>query len=137
MSVRLAVIGSSPAWPNPGGAHSGYLLEAGGRKLLLDCGPGVLPRLREREVWPHIDAIAITHFPLDHGGDLGPGCWGCMFRGNGETPFRPALWVHPGGRARLQLFGAELGFPDMFDWGFDPQGHPADRAIAQARLAGR
>ena len=78
MSVRLAVIGSSPAWPNPGGAHSGYLLEAGGKRLLLDCGPGVLPRLREREPWPHVDAIAITHFHLDHWGDLVPWVWGTI-----------------------------------------------------------
>ena len=41
MSVKLTVVGCSPAWPNPGGAQSGYLLEGPGR-LLLDCGPGVL-----------------------------------------------------------------------------------------------
>ena len=71
MSVKLTVVGCSPAWPNPGGAQSGYLLEGPGR-LLLDCGPGVLARLREREAWPHVDAIAITHFHLDHWGDLVP-----------------------------------------------------------------
>ena len=49
MAVRLTVIGSSPAWPNPGGACSGYLVEG---RLLLDCGPGVLAKLREREPWP-------------------------------------------------------------------------------------
>ena len=38
MSVKLTVVGCSPAWPNPGGAQSGYLLEGPGR-LLLDCGP--------------------------------------------------------------------------------------------------
>ena len=45
-NVKLTVVGSSPAWPNPGGAQSGYLIEGPGR-LLLDCGPGVLARLRE------------------------------------------------------------------------------------------
>jgi ribonuclease BN (tRNA processing enzyme) len=132
MSVRLAVIGSSPAWPNPGGAHSGYLLEAGGRTLLLDCGPGVLPRLREREAWPHIDAIAITHFHLDHWGDLVPWVWGAMFLGNGEPRPRPALWVHPGGRNRLRGFGDELGFPDMFDWVFEVHEYPAEETISVA-----
>ncbi len=43
MSVKLIVVGCSPAWPNPGGAQSGYLVEGPGR-LLLDCGPGVLAR---------------------------------------------------------------------------------------------
>src|SRR6187551_3753268 len=64
MGVRLTVIGCSPAWPNPGGAQSGYLLDGPGT-LLLDCGPGVLAKLREREDWPHVDAIAITHWHLD------------------------------------------------------------------------
>ena len=58
--MRLTVIGSSPAWPNPGSAHSGYMLEANGHRLLLDCGPGVLGRLRESELWPQIDGIEAT-----------------------------------------------------------------------------
>ena len=33
--MRLIVIGSSPAWPNAGGAHSGYVVETEGRRLLL------------------------------------------------------------------------------------------------------
>src|ERR1044072_3883312 len=71
--VRLTVIGCSPAWPNPGGAQSGHLLDGPGT-LLLDCGPGVLARLRERGHLA-IDAIAITHFHLDHWVDLVPCAW--------------------------------------------------------------
>ena len=132
MSVRLAVIGSSPAWPNAGGAHSGYLVEAGGRRLLLDCGPGVLPRLREREAWPNVDAIAITHFHLDHWGDLVPWVWGAMFRqhaANGDRDIRPELFVQPGGRERLVAFGLQLGFPDMFERIFDVSEYPAEETI--------
>jgi ribonuclease BN (tRNA processing enzyme) len=134
MSVRLEVIGSSPAWPNPGSAHSGYLLESQGRRLLLDCGPGVLPRLRERETWPRLDAIAITHFHLDHWGDLVPWVWGAMFRSNGAdgAAGRPRLLVHPGGRERLRTFGEELGFPDMFDWVFDVDEYPAETPVEVA-----
>ena len=119
MTVQITVIGSSPAWPNPGGAHSGYLFESGGGRLLVDCGPGVLPRLREREPWPAIDAIAITHFHLDHWGDLVPWVWGSFYRissGNGDQP--PELWVHPSGRLHLEALGARLGFPDMFERAF-------------------
>ena len=67
------VIGCSPAWPNPGGACSGYLVED---RLLLDCGPGVLAKLRQRQPWPTVEAIAITHLHLDHWGDLVPWVWG-------------------------------------------------------------
>ena len=119
MAVQITVIGSSPAWPNPGGAHSGYLFDAGDGRLLVDCGPGVLPRLREQEPWPHIDAIAITHFHLDHWGDLVPWVWGSFYlRSNGEGPGRPDLWVHHGGRSHLELLGTRLGFPDMFERAF-------------------
>jgi ribonuclease BN (tRNA processing enzyme) len=116
--VRLSVIGSSPAWPNPGSAHSGYLIE-GPERLLLDCGPGVLGRLREDEMWPHLDAIAITHFHLDHWGDLVPWVWGSFYLStNGPIP-RPALFVQPGGEAFLADLGQRLGFPDMFERTFD------------------
>jgi ribonuclease BN (tRNA processing enzyme) len=118
MKVRLTVVGCSPAWPNPGGAQSGYLVEAHGRRLLLDCGPGVLARLREVESWPTVDAIAITHFHLDHWGDLVPWVWGTAFGLGRERP-RPALWVHPGGRERLRDFGSRLGREAMFEGCFE------------------
>jgi ribonuclease BN (tRNA processing enzyme) len=111
--VRLTVVGSSPAWPNPGGAHSGYLVEGPGR-VLLDCGPGVLPRLRERDGWPRVDAIVITHFHLDHWGDLVPWVWGAMY-GLGRDAPRPELWLLPGGAQHLAGLGTRLGFPDMFE----------------------
>jgi ribonuclease BN (tRNA processing enzyme) len=115
--VRLTVIGSSPAWPNPGSAHSGYLVE-GPEKLLLDCGPGVLGRMRETESWPSIDAIAITHFHLDHWGDLVPWVWGSFYLStNGPVP-RPQLWLQPGGAQFLVGLGERLGFPDMFERAF-------------------
>ncbi len=120
MTVQITVIGSSPAWPNPGGAHSGYLFEAGGTSLLVDCGPGVLGRLREREPWPHVDAIAITHFHLDHWGDLVPWVWGSFYlRANGDGPNRPRLSVYEGGRSYLENLGSRLGFPDMFERAFE------------------
>jgi ribonuclease BN (tRNA processing enzyme) len=116
MSVKLTVVGCSPAWPNPGGAQSGYLLEGRGR-LLLDCGPGVLPRLRERDPWPVVDAIAITHFHLDHWGDLVPWVWGNTF-GPGHESGRPELWLPPGGRGVLAQLGGHLGTPQMFENAF-------------------
>jgi ribonuclease BN (tRNA processing enzyme) len=93
--VRLTVIGCSPAWPNPGAAQSGYLLEGEGR-LLIDCGPGVLSRLREREPWPSVDAIVLTHTHLDHTADLVGWLWGALM-GPGRGRRQPELWVPPGG----------------------------------------
>src|SRR5258707_8326950 len=98
--MQVHVVGCSPAWPNPGGSQSGYLVEEDGRRLLLDCGPGVLPRLRRLEGWPRLDAIVITHFHLDHWGDLVPWAFGGLFGAGREVP-APELWPPRGGRDTL------------------------------------
>lgn len=114
MGVKITIVGCSPAWPNPGGAHSGYLVEASGR-LLLDCGPGVLGHLRERDGgWPRIAAIAITHWHLDHWGDLVPWVWGSMF-GLGRETGKPEVWVPPAGIEELTRFGRRFGTSTMFE----------------------
>jgi ribonuclease BN (tRNA processing enzyme) len=132
--MKMSVIGCSPAWPNPGSAHSGYLLEHSGGRLLVDCGPGVLPRLRQREGWPNVDAIAITHFHLDHWGDLVPWVWGAMYRWAGSVSVsdRPELWVHDGGREILEDFGEQFGFRDMFDRVFTVHEYPPEEPFVAA-----
>jgi ribonuclease BN (tRNA processing enzyme) len=102
--VKLTVIGCSPAWPNPGSAQSGYLVEGEGR-LLVDCGPGVLSRLREQESWPRVDAIAVTHLHLDHVADLVGWVYGRLLGPARDEPSVP-LWLPRGGTADLlQLVG--------------------------------
>ena len=118
--MKLIVIGCSPAWPNAGGAQSGYLVEGDGR-LLLDCGPGVLARLRElHDGWPRVDAVAITHFHLDHWGDLVPWIFGASFGPGREVP-KPELWLPPGGMERLQSYGGELSFAERIETAFSPR----------------
>jgi ribonuclease BN (tRNA processing enzyme) len=116
--VKLTVVGSSPAWPNPGGAQSGYLLESEGKRLLLDCGPGVLARLRERWTWPQVDSIAITHWHLDHWGDVVPWVWGQTL-GPGRETAKAELWIPPGGGELLEAVGERVGQPDMFSSAFE------------------
>jgi ribonuclease BN (tRNA processing enzyme) len=128
--VKLTVVGCSPAWPNPGGAQSGYLVEADGR-LLLDCGPGVLARLRESAPWPIVDAIAITHFHLDHWGDLVPWVWGNMFGPGADKP-RPELWLPPGGSEVLAALGERLGSPDLFERAFQVSEYRAREPFSTA-----
>ena len=116
--MKLTVIGCSPAWPNPGGAQSGYLVQGETGRVLLDCGSGVLAKLREHEDWPRVDAICLTHFHLDHWGDIVPWVWALWFGPASELP-RPELWVPPGGRQLLCELGGRLGTPDMFEQAFD------------------
>ena len=123
MSVKLTVVGCSPAWPNPGGAQSGYLVEDGGRRLLLDCGPGVLARLRALDGgWPTSTRSSITHWHLDHWGDLVPWVWGSMVGPGREE--KPELWLPPEGRERMRDFGSRLGWDDMFEQTFELRDYP-------------
>ena len=115
MEVRLTVIGSSPAWPNPGSAQSGYLVQGDG-SLLLDCGPGVLGRLRELELFP--SSIAITHFHLDHWGDLVPWAWLNAY-GPQEHRIACSLWLPPGGKSQLDVFASRWGNEAMFENAFE------------------
>ena len=128
MGVRLTVIGSSPAWPNPGSAQSGYLVEGPGR-LLLDCGPGVLGRLRDADALA-VDAVAITHFHLDHWGDLVPWAWLAVY-GSAPTP-QPELWLPPGGRDELATFASRWGNEGMFERAFELREFQAGRPFEAA-----
>ncbi|HXR11087.1 MAG TPA: MBL fold metallo-hydrolase [Gaiellaceae bacterium] len=128
--MKLSVIGCSPAWPNAGGAQSGYLVEGAGR-LLLDCGPGVLARLRNGDGWPRVDAIAITHFHLDHWGDLVPWTFGAAFGpGRGAEP--PELWLPPGGSGRLRALGGQLAFGKQLEDAFRLREYTASAPFAAA-----
>jgi ribonuclease BN (tRNA processing enzyme) len=130
----LCVVGCSPAWPNPGGAQSGYLVEHDGRRLLLDCGPGVLAKLRERDGgWPRVDAIIVTHWHLDHWGDLVPWVWGSM-NGPGRSEGKVELWVPPGGLERLRDFGERLGWEDMWDSAFTLREYEESKTFNAAGL---
>src|SRR5919198_5349907 len=70
--LRLEIIGCSGAAPEPGGACSCYLVWGGGVAILLDCGPGALPRLATRLAPEAVDAIFLSHMHQDHILDLLP-----------------------------------------------------------------
>ena len=111
--MRLTVVGCSPTWPNPGSAQSGYLVEAGGSRLLLDCGPGVLSRLREAEPWPLVDAIVLSHLHLDHCGDLCAWLWG-LLAGPARGVAAPELWLPRGDRGELERLAPADLFAQVF-----------------------
>jgi ribonuclease BN (tRNA processing enzyme) len=106
-------------------------VEADGRRLLLDCGPGVLARLRAADGWPRVDAVAITHFHLDHWGDLVPWVFGASFGPGREAP-QPELWLPPGGDARLREYGQRLSFAPQLDLAFSVREYEGGTAFSTA-----
>ncbi len=69
--MKLTVIGCSGAYPNAGGATSGYLVEEGNTKVLLDCGSGVLAAIQEHLSLRELDAVILSHYHPDHCADFG------------------------------------------------------------------
>jgi len=64
MEPRLTVLTSAA------GRSSGYLLEAAGRRVLVDCGPGVVAALAAHGGPEGLDAVVVTHAHADHCLDL-------------------------------------------------------------------
>lgn len=73
MSCRVVVLGGCGAWPEPGRACSGFLLEHDGFRIALDLGYGTLPRLLSllgSVTADGLDAVVATHDHPDHVVDL-------------------------------------------------------------------
>ena len=69
--MRLTVAGSGTAAPEADRVCSGYFVDDGLTRVLLDCGPGVVHHLARFDLpWPDLDHVAVTHFHNDHLGDL-------------------------------------------------------------------
>ncbi|WP_112239830.1 MBL fold metallo-hydrolase [Kribbella monticola] len=62
----LTVLGSCGAWPEPGRACAGLLLEYDGFKVVLDLGYAALPQLLKYCPDGEVDAVVVTHQHPDH-----------------------------------------------------------------------
>ena len=68
---RLLPLGTGTALLAGGRSAAGYLLDLGGQRLLVDCGPGTLLRLRAAGVDPAmLEYVVLSHFHPDHHADL-------------------------------------------------------------------
>lgn len=68
--MKLTVLGNNGPFPSAGGACSGYLIQEGEKKLLLDCGNGVLSNLQKLVRFEDLDAIMLSHLHSDHMSDM-------------------------------------------------------------------
>src|SRR4051794_12426476 len=69
-SMRFTALGTGTVSLSPTRSCAGYLVEADGLRLLIDCGSGITRRLAEHGGWQTISHVALTHFHIDHHGDL-------------------------------------------------------------------
>ena len=71
--MRITFIGTTHGVPEPNRKYSCSLIEAGGRKYLIDVGTDPMPELINRGIHPNeITALFVTHTHSDHIGGLVP-----------------------------------------------------------------
>ena len=69
--MRLTIIGSGDAFGSGGRFNTCFMVETGGRILLLDCGASSLVALKARNIDPNtIDGVVLSHLHGDHFGAL-------------------------------------------------------------------
>ena len=137
--MRVTVLGKSPAWPDEGGACSGYLVQEAGLTLLVDCGAGVLARLREHLRYTEVDAVVLTHLHPDHFIDLVPYAYALLYGGeraaDGEPAARPALHAPPGAAEAFRRMAGAWGAEDLLDRAFDIREYDPEAGLAIEPLA--
>lgn len=136
-SAQLTILGASPAWTNPGGAGSGYLLRSGGTALQVETGSGTFGRLRAFVTPADLTAVLISHMHGDHFLDLVPLCYGLRYGG-----LRPAgrlpVYLPPNGVEHLREMGTALnGEADFFSNVFDLREYEPDREFTIGELTVR
>ncbi|HVV12563.1 MBL fold metallo-hydrolase [Amycolatopsis sp.] len=70
--MQLTVLGCRSGMPAGGQPSSGYLVETGRTRMLLDCGPGIATALSAVTEPAALDAVVISHLHADHCYDLLP-----------------------------------------------------------------
>jgi ribonuclease BN (tRNA processing enzyme) len=69
--MRLTVIGSGTISLSATRGCAAYLVEAGQLKILFDAGPGAAHTMARHDIdWWGVTHVVLTHFHLDHIGDL-------------------------------------------------------------------
>jgi len=107
---RVRALGTGTIAFSPTRSCSGYYVEAGDVRLLMDCGSGITRRLAEHRIeWQRITHVALTHFHIDHHADLPTLIFGLKY---GMLPARsaPLQIIGPEGtRSLLEKAAAAYG----------------------------
>jgi ribonuclease BN (tRNA processing enzyme) len=110
--MELTILGGSAAGPNPGQGCSGYLVESGTTRVVVDLGPGTFPELRRQVDFRLLDGVVLSHGHLDHFLDI--------LTLRNSLAYNPVvadrrlpLWLPPGGSELFdRLAQAVTGDPD-------------------------
>jgi ribonuclease BN (tRNA processing enzyme) len=143
--LRVTVLGKSPSWQDAAGACSGYLVQEQGASVLLDCGNGVLSKLRRVCDYVDVDAVVISHLHADHFLDLVPYSYALRYAPRQQPvpvagwpgtadPARPRLYLPPGGGEVLRRVVSCWGHEDLIDTAFAVHEYAADDVLSVGRV---
>jgi len=94
--MKLTVLGNNGTCPARDGACSSFLMEADGRKILIDMGNGSVAKLQHVCGLADIDIIVISHLHFDHLADLFPFKYAIETRKHfGESIDKIRLFIPP------------------------------------------
>jgi len=130
--VEVTVLGKSPSWQDADGACSGYLVEDGDVRVLLDCGNGVFGKLRRFRDYATVDAVVISHLHADHFLDLVPFSYALTYGPRAQAsadPPRPVLHAPEGARDVFRRVVGAWGSEDLVERAFDVQEYRPDDVV--------
>jgi ribonuclease Z len=106
--MRVTLLGTGTPFPNPERFGSAILVEVAGKRLLFDCGRGVVIRLAQVQVDPkEIDGLFLTHLHSDHVVGI-PDLWlSGWFLGRDRSL---SIWGPPGTRSMAEHLVQAFGF---------------------------
>jgi ribonuclease BN (tRNA processing enzyme) len=98
--MKLTILGGSAAGPNPGQGCSGYLVESGATRVVVDLGSGTFPELRRHVDYRLLDGVILSHGHLDHFLDVLTLRYALAYNPIAAGRQLP-LWLPPGGTGLL------------------------------------
>ncbi len=131
--MRVTILGSSASYAPSGRACSGYLVEAGGVQVLMDCGNGAVANLSGFTDPRALDAVFVTHAHPDHIADLY--CLQALLRYAPEGQAPPLRLHGPAGLlARLSCLVSDRGARELAE-AFDEDPLRVGRSFTYGPLA--
>ena len=109
-AIRVTLLGTGTPFPNAERFGSAILVEVAGKKLLFDCGRGVVIRLAQAQISPKdIDGLFLTHLHSDHVVGI-PDLWlsGWLLGRERPLPIWGPLGTHSMAEHLAQAFGFDI-----------------------------
>jgi ribonuclease Z len=107
-TMRVTLLGTGTQIPNAERFGSAILVEVAGKKLLFDCGRGVVIRLAQAQISPKdIDGLFLTHLHSDHVVGI-PDLWLSGWLLGRNRPLQ--IWGPPGTHNMAEHLTQAFGF---------------------------